>query len=89
MESYHEKIAPHSFVELIHVSRDQEVKEIEEWARKDKLPWPVLLAGEIPDEIEQYSPDGSVPDYILVDSAGEIVATGKNAAFEAINSHTR
>lgn len=88
MESYNQKIAPHPSVELIHVSRDQEVKDAEEWARKDKLPWPILLAEDIPAEIELYSPDGSVPDYILVDAAGKVLATGKEAAFETIKSRT-
>lgn len=88
MESYQAKIAGNPAVELIQVSQDHDLGEAEKWAREAKLPWPVLLQKDIPEEVMSYSPDGSVPDYVLVNSAGEVVANGKEAAFSKIESHS-
>ncbi|YCM46473.1 hypothetical protein V2O64_10630 [Verrucomicrobiaceae bacterium 227] len=88
MESYHARIAGNPAVELIHVSQDHDVGQAEKWAREARFPWPTLIQKEIPAEITKYSPKGSVPDYVLVNAAGEVVANGKEAAFEKIKSHS-
>lgn len=88
MESYHASIADHPEVELIQVSQDHDLGEAEKWAREAKLPWPVILQKDIPKEVMAYSPKGFVPDYVLVNSAGEVVANGKEAAFLEIKGHS-
>ncbi|MEJ6580106.1 MAG: hypothetical protein QNL33_09305 [Akkermansiaceae bacterium] len=88
MESYHASISSNSTVELIQVSQDHDLGEAAKWAKEAKFPWPVLLQKDIPEEVMSYSPNGSVPDYVLVDSAGEVVANGKEAAFIKIKSHS-
>ncbi|MGC6465390.1 MAG: TlpA family protein disulfide reductase [Akkermansiaceae bacterium] len=84
MESYNTHIFSDSSVELIQLSFDHDLEKAEEWAREAGLAWPTILMEDIPDEIRAFSPRNAVPDYVLVSAEGEVVASGKEAAFDAI-----
>ncbi len=88
MESYQTEIANNPAIELIHVSLDHDPGEAEKWAGEAHLPWPVLLRKDTPAEVMAYFVSGGVPDYILVNSAGDVVANGKEAAFLKIRRHS-
>ena len=80
MGTYNEKIATNPKVELIHVSRDQDKESAEEWAKKEKFPWPTVL----PDNFERcglsaFAGNG-VPHYVLLDKDGNKLAEGLQAA---------
>lgn len=88
MESYHSEIASNPKVELIHISRDDSEDRTEEWAKKEKMPWPILLKEDTDGEtfIFPYFPDGrfGVPSYILVDREGKEITRGRSAVFQKI-----
>lgn len=88
MESYQSEIADDPSIELVHVSLDHDLGEAEKWAREARLPWPVLLQKDTPEEIMAYLVSGGVPDYVLVNSSGDVVANGKEAAFMMIESRS-
>ena len=84
MESYHEKIAGNDQVELIHFSYDESEADALKWAKKEKLPWPTVL----PDkqeatDLERFAGD-YVPEYILIDKDGKVIANGKDECFAEI-----
>ena len=86
MESYKRKIAKNDKVEFIHFSLDRTPEAALEWAKKEKFPWPHVLA-------EAHNASGLksyakrfVPYYMLVDADGKILAEGNPAVFDKIDS---
>ena len=88
MESYHALISENPAVALIQVSEDHDLGEAAKWAKEAGFSWPVILQKDITEEVRAYFPNARVPDYVLVNSVGEVVANGKEAAFLKIRDHS-
>lgn len=76
MEYYNSDIAKNNDVELIWASADSDEGSMEDWAKKEKFPWPTIKfksARKI-DEITKLAPRG-VPGYVLVDAEGNVLAS--------------
>lgn len=86
METYNDKIAKKSKVELILVSLDAEKDDALTWAKKENFPWPHVQMAEF--EKKESELDfkkvkiTAVPTYILIDKKGKVVAQGKEAVFK-------
>ena len=88
MGTYNEKIAPNPKVELIHVSADSDKKSAEEWAKKEKFPWPTVL----PEDAKRSGLDkfagGGVPHYVLIDKEGKQLAEGQGQVLAKVQELT-
>lgn len=84
MESYKKHLADNPKVLMVHLSYDQEPDEALAWARKEGFPWLTVPESKVETvDLDQYS-EGFVPDYVLLDPTGQILAKGKDATFEKI-----
>ena len=73
MEKYNKQIGPNPLFEMIHVSMDEEVQAATEWAAKESFPWLTILPEANPAGVMKFYPEEGVPEYILVDAAGNLV----------------
>lgn len=84
MESYKKHLADSTKILMVHLSYDEEPAEALAWARKENFPWLTVpndkaeAAG-----LEQYS-EGFVPEYVLLNPAGEVLVRGKDEVFKKI-----
>lgn len=84
MESYKKHIATNPKVELVHVSYDNEDKAAADWAKKEGFPWPTVLRSQAEASgLEAFAGD-FVPEYVLLDKDGKVLARGKDEAFVKI-----
>ena len=73
-----EVVAGKDSLVMVHVSMDKDRAKAEAWAAKDKFPWFTLLnedrEGSEADKFRD--PDGGVPQFVLVDKDGQVLARG-------------
>ena len=81
MEYYKSEIAGNANVELIWATRDNSEEAMEEWAKKEKFPWPTIKfkSMEKIDVINKLAP-GGVPGYVLVDAEGNALASSAGSS---------
>lgn len=85
MEKYNEKIKDAKNVEMVYFSRDSSEGAMESFMAEFKMPWPAIdfdkkdrwklgatLAGNV------------VPNYVLIDAEGEVLANGSGGVFAAL-----
>jgi hypothetical protein len=89
VETYNNQIANNPKAELIHVSRDSDEDSAEEWAAKEKFPWPTVL----PDDgkksgLMDYA-GTAVPRYVLLDPDGKVLAESLSAALRVIEEKSK
>ena len=71
-------------VELSMRSYDRDESKAQEWAKKEKFPWPHILKSDMNKcELTKFASRG-VPHYVLIDKSGEVLATGKQACQDRI-----
>lgn len=88
MGTYNEKIATNPKVELIHVSADTDKKDAEEWAKKEKFPWPTVLPDDVKRSgLDKYAGSG-VPHYVLIDKDGKQIAEGQGEVLGKVQELT-
>ena len=75
MEKYKKQIGPNPLFEMIHISMDEDVKAATDWAAKESFPWLTILPKVNPAGVMSYYPEEGVPEYILVDAAGNKILT--------------
>lgn len=86
MKSFNEKIATNDKVEFIHFSLDRSPDAALAWAKKEKFPWiHILPAKHDASGLKKYAKN-FVPYYMMIDGEGNIVAEGKQAIFDKIDS---
>ncbi len=85
---WYQKFKPfHHDFELIFVSEDQSEMDMYTYMREMKMPWPAVRYAELPrnngsfrgPDIERFANDG-IPDLVLVDSSGDVLADSYNGA---------
>ena len=86
MESYKRKIADNDKVEFIHFSLDRTPDAALAWAKKEKFPWPHVMADKHTDSGLKKYMKRFVPYYMLVDADGNILAEGNPAVFDKVDS---
>ncbi len=80
-------IADNPKVEMIHVSQDFDEDSAEKWAADTSFPWLTVLPEDVErSDLMKYKSSQGVPFYTMVDSAGEVIATGSSAIFKKIGS---
>lgn len=77
VEKYNSKIANNDKVEFIHVSLEDD-KETLAWARKAKMPWPILPQNKMKSAKVK---DLGVQTYIMYDANGKKIAEGSTEVF--------
>ena len=77
MEYYNETIAPAKNVEMIYFNRDSSEKAMEAFMAKFKMPWPALdFDKKDRFDLAKDLAGNGVPNYVLVDANGEVLAKG-------------
>ena len=84
VEDYKKTIAPNPKVELIHLSYDNDDAAALKWATKEGFPWPTVLRSKVAASGLEGFGGGYIPDYVLLDKDGNVVAKGKEEAFAKI-----
>ena len=84
VESYNKKIAGNSKVELVHFTYDESDEDALKWAKKEKFPWPTILKSkQKATDLEKFAGE-YVPEYILINKDGKVIANGKEECFAEI-----
>jgi len=85
--TYNEKIANNRKVELILLSADRNAETALKWSMKENFPWPQVMKDSIPKGAKFMEHRGRfVPQHVLVDKNGEMVAQGLQAALQKMSS---
>ena len=83
MKSYNDKIATNPLVDLVLVSRDDSKSDALKWSKQVKFPWPQIMKTDMSKFLQKHAGNG-VPNYVLMDQSGTILARGKAASFAKI-----
>lgn len=85
MEQYQQKVAKNAKVEFIHVSQDSSEGAAEDWAAKEGFPWLTVAPGDVErSDLLEFKTANSVPHYVMVDSAGNRIASGSGEVFRKV-----
>ncbi|CAN5283022.1 hypothetical protein BH23VER1_BH23VER1_00900 [soil metagenome] len=77
MEYYNTTIAPATNIELIYVNLDSSENDMEKFMAEFKMPWPAIDFDKREKVKTAMDNDAkSVPNYVLLNAAGEVLATG-------------
>ena len=87
VEQFKASIADNPKVEFIHVSADSSEDDAEVWAAKEGFPWLTV----VPDDVKRsdlmaFKTKNSVPHYVMLDAAGNLVANSSSEVFSKIAS---
>ena len=84
MEKHKKLIADNPKVVMVHFSLDDTVEDAADWASKDKFPWyTVFTPDDDPTGLADLGGE-EVPEYLLLDATGAVVARGEADAFTMI-----
>ncbi len=80
MEWYKNEIAMINDVEMIWFNRDSDEDAMENWMKKESMPWPMIKFRN-KDKVKEVAMHAgrAVPNYVMVDANNEIVANGLSA----------
>lgn len=85
--SYHKRtVSKKPNVEIVQISADQNVAQAAAWAKKEKFTFPIVLQPDQPGlQAMKYAGKG-IPNYVLIDKKGKVLATGPEECKKKIKS---
>jgi thiol-disulfide isomerase/thioredoxin len=80
VKQYNNEISKLDNLELVHVSVDRNLSQAVAWAKKESLPWPTILPGDLNKTMVKDIKTNAVPTYVLIKKNGDEIARAHDSA---------